>query len=161
MALLDAWLAVDFQDAPGKISTQKYLMAEQYDTATPATISTVITNATDAIALLQTMTMDHIDGYRIELAFDGAGAAANVAANNQVHAFTRVVATDLSTYGFSVPAWDDVVFAQNQDNMLSALYNVSALAFAQLTRNPENGQLGDSVSWSQSRTRKARFQPSG
>lgn len=161
MALYYADVFADFQDETGKKATIRYPTNVQYDTATPASMADVITGGADLITALNVLTMDKITEYRICLIVPGGGAAPNVASNNQVFAFTRVLDSGGNKSGFQVPAWDDIVFSKNGDYMLSDAYNLAAVDVAELLRNPNtNLALMDSVEWSQSRGHKARHIPS-
>ena len=81
----------------------------------------------------------------------------NVASNNQVRAFTRTTLDNDAGEGyFIVPAWDDIVFDEDDNNMLSPAYNTAASAVSALIRDMESGEDFVSTDWTQSRAYKSR-----
>lgn len=158
MAMHDVFVSVDFLDAAERTATVRYKLVQQYDDTTPASWGTVMTKVGMLITSLNVLTMSAIPSYRVELAQVGAGSA-NVAANNQIRAFSRCKqdVTDLK-WSFEVPAWDDIVFDQDSHNLLSAAYNTAAIDVIDQLRpdHPLAGAGGSVIEWSQSRTRKSR-----
>jgi len=155
MALYDAVLEVDFYDAAEKTATRAYLLRTQYDSA-GNNFDDVLTEAGDALTAINVLTMAATPTYRIAVQGLGSGSA-NVAANNQVVAFTRIRDTDGEKSSFEIPAWDDVTFDENNQNVLSDAYDTAAAALALFLRAPETGtNYALSPDYSQSRTRKSR-----
>jgi hypothetical protein len=155
MALLDVYLKVGFLDSAERISEVRYLLREQYDTATDD-LSDVATQANALETALDACTWDHIQYTQIEIVKIGAGAAANVAANNQVRSFSRILDVTSVPGSIEVPAWDDLTFDQDHNNLLSTAYNVAIAAVALQTRNPDTGEnWALAPQFSQSRTRKS------
>lgn len=154
------WVDVAFQflDAAERISTIVYRLQQQFDETANAgdgNWSDVFADAVLLLTALNVLSMDGIIGYTIGQVIDVV-ATPNVASNNQVVAFTRTTDGGGNEAGFVVPAWDDIVFDQDDNNLLSAAYNTAAGAVAALTVNPENNEDMGTVDWSQSRTRKGR-----
>lgn len=151
-------VAFKFLDAAEKISTIVLRLQQQYDETANAgdgNWADVFTDAVVLLTALNVLSMDGIIGYAISQVVDVV-ATPNIASNNQVVAFTRTIDGDGEETGFVVPAWDDIVFDQDDNNLLSAAYNTAAGAVAALTTNPDNGADMGTVSWTQSRTRKGR-----
>lgn len=145
-----------FRDAAGTVREIVYRMRDSIDPVDPDSLDLVADAGAALETALNVLTWDHIDKYQIYWDAGGGGAAANVAANNQITAFTRTLldpSNDNSS--FEVPAFDDAVFARDENNMLSAAYNVAAATVASLTSDPETGEDW-TVTWSQSRTKKMR-----
>lgn len=155
MALHNVIVTVGFLDSAERIAERNYTLRTQYDDVAN-NYDDVVTDAASLITALDVCTMDHIEYYDITMRTIGGGAAPNVAANNQVVAFTRVQDTDSNKGILEVPAWDDVVFDQDSNNLLNAAYNTAISAVALLTKNPDTGlDWKVSVDWTQSRTRKS------
>jgi len=155
MATFDVNLEVDFYDAAERTSTRIYLLDETYDDVGD-NWADVVTAAEDAVVALNVLTMAAITEYRIAMVHAGSGVA-NVAANNQVVAFTRIRDTDDNKSSIEVPSWDDVFFDENNQNVLSDAYDTAAAALALFLRAPESGlSFVLSPDYSQSRTRKSR-----
>lgn len=153
MATFPVEVTVGFVDSAERTAERVYLLAQEYDDVAED-FDLVMTAALALETALNVLTWDHIDYIKVAVIAGGAGASANVAANNQITAFTRTTDTAGNKNYFEVPAWDDAVFDQDSNNLLSAAYNTAAAAVAALTRNPET--MNDwSVDWSQSRTRKS------
>lgn len=156
MALQPTFAKFFFRDAAGTVREVVYRLATEIDPTVDTTLGDVAADAAALETALNVLTWDHIDKYQVYWDDGGGGAAANVAANNQITAFSRTVLDPSGdTSGFEVPAFDDTVFARDENNMLSPAYNTAAQAVADLTLDPETGEAWD-VSWSQSRTRKMR-----
>lgn len=155
MAIHDVTVKVGFLDSAERIAERSFLLRQTYDDVAND-YDDVVTAAGLLITALDALTWDHIEYYDIQVRTAGTGAVANVAANNQVTAFTRVMDVDGNAGSFEVPAWDDFTYDQDHNNLLSAAYNTAAAAVALLTRNPVslvNWVVG--VAFSQSRTRKS------
>jgi len=147
---VDCYVNVTFRDAGDNLATRRYLLINQYADA-GTDWDTAVINAAALVTQLDIMTMDHIDSHQLEFLIPDSGAAANVAANNNTEAFTRVTTdTTGKTRNFSVPAWDDVVFAKAANGLLSAAYQTEAVALAAMLRDPETGEE-ITAQWSQSR----------
>ena len=157
MAVHNVILEVDFLDSAERTATRRYLLREQYDDVTP-NMDDVLAQAQDVITNLNILSWDAIPTYRVcvEIVVSPAPTA-NVAANNQVIAFTRVnIDDDTKPKGFiEVPAWDDAVFDQNSDNLLSLAYNTAALLLIADLRDLEVGADLTGIEYNQSRTRKS------
>lgn len=154
MAPVPTFVKVGYLDSAERIAEVTYRLAESMEDD-----GSNITDVLDAVADLETalnvLTWDHIEYVDLVARAGGGGAAPNVAANNQVFAFTRTTLSG-GDYGFfEVPAWDDLVFDQDSNNLLSAAYNTAAAAVAALILDPETGETM-TVNWSQSRARKSR-----
>lgn len=154
MATSPVFVRVGFLDSAERIAERRYRLALQYDDVAE-NFPLVMIEVTALETALNVLTWDHIEYVSVEVQYTGAGAAPNAAANNQVTAFTRtnITATGEKSY-FEVPAWDDLTFDQDSNNLLSAPYNTAAAAVALLTVDPETGTAW-TVDWSQSRTRKS------
>lgn len=159
MALFDVDVIVGFLDSAERTAEVTYRLRQQFDDTANAgagNMVTVMDTADDLITNLDVLTWDHIDYYYVRVIRQGAGAAANAAANNQVRAFTRVTLANGEQSSFEVPAWDDLLYDQDSNNLLSAAYNTAAQAVADLLKDPEENSNMSTVNWSQSRTRKSR-----
>lgn len=159
MTLYDAVVEVDFLDSAERTATVSYLLQQQYDTTAntgAGNMDDVLTAASDLVTALDVLTWDHISQHRVSLVVPDSGASANVAANNQVVAFSRVVDAGGANGRFEVPAWDDAVYDQDSNNLLSPAYNVAASLATNLLKNPDTGSDFGNVSWSQSRAHKSR-----
>jgi len=147
---VDCVVAVVFRDAGNNLATRRYMLVDTYADA-GTDWGTAVTNAATLITGLDVLTMDHIDSHTLEFTITDGGAAANVAANNNVEAFTRCTTTPSGlTRNFSVPAWDDVTFAKAANGLLSAAYQTAADTVAALIRDPLSGEDW-AANWSQSR----------
>lgn len=156
MAEQPTFVKVFFRDAPGTVREKVYRLATQIDPAVAGTLASVSAAAAALETALDVMTWDHIDKIQVYWDAGGGGAAPAIQANNQITGFTRTrnVANNANS-SFEVPAFDDTVYARDENNMLSAAYNIAAQVVADLTCDPETGDLWN-VSWSQSRTKKLR-----
>lgn len=155
MATFDVYLEVDYLDAAERTSTKTYLLRETYDDVA-ANFDDVQSAADLAITALNVLTMAAIPSYRLVVAVAGGGTA-NVASNNQVVAFSRALDTDGAKSSLEVPSWDDVVFDENNQNILSDAYDTAVAAAMLLLRAPETGvDFVVGPEYSQSRTRKSR-----
>jgi hypothetical protein len=156
MAMHDVYFEADYYDAAERTSTKSYLMRTQYDDTDPTTWGDVVADAADIETALNVLTMAELSNYRLSMLTSGGGSA-NVAANNQVVAFTRIRDTNGDKGSFEVPAWDDVVFDENSQNLLSGAYNTAAEALALFLRNAETRvNFALLVDYTQSRTHKSR-----
>jgi len=159
MATFDVIVKVGFLDAAERTSEVSYLLDTQFDDAANAgagNMGDILTDVASLDIALNVLTMDHVDYEKVEIQVPGGGAAANVAANNQVTAFTRILTAGGNQGYFEVPAWDDVVYDQDSNNLLSAAYNAAASTVIGLIRDLPTGEAISQVQWSQSRTRKSR-----
>lgn len=158
MATYPVDVTVGFLDSAERTAEVTYRLREQFDDAANAgagNMDDVLTAVTALETALNVLTWDHIDYLKVAIQVDGGGAAANIAANNQVRAFTRITLANGEKSYFEVPAWDDATFDQDSNNLLSAAYNTAAAAVALLIEDPATGSDFSSVDWSQSRTRKS------
>lgn len=147
---VDCYVTVTFRDAGDNLATRRYLLLNQY-ADNGSDWNAAVTAAAALITGLDVLTMDHIDDHQLEFKITDSGSAANVAANNNVEAFTRCTTTASNfTRNFSVPAWDDVTFAKAANGLLSAAYQAAADTVAALIRDPLSGQAW-TANWSQSR----------
>lgn len=153
MATFPVDVTVGFLDSAERTAERVYRLVEQYDDVA-LNFDDVMTAALALETALNVLTMDHIDYIKVAVIGGGGGAAANIAANNQITGFTRLTDAVGEKAYFEVPAWDDVTFDQDSNNLLSAAYNTAAAAVALLTVNPANDETW-TVDWSQSRTRKS------
>lgn len=157
MALHDVYMLVDFVDAAERTATVSYLLRSKYDDATPASISAVEDDANGWLGVLETLSMASIGTFRLCIEFTPGGGGANVAANNQVRAFARVLDENGAKGAIEIPSWDDVVFDQNAQNMLSTAFNVALDLGLGYLRNPATGaDFSSSAEYAQSRTHKSR-----
>jgi len=158
MAVHNIIVDVDFRDSAERVSTQSYVLSDQFDDAANAGAGNwdEVASWTDQlIDNLNILSMSAIDRYRVSIDYSVAGQSPNVAANNQVRAFHRMTTADTSQKAsFEVPAWDDIVFDQDSNNLLSPAYVVAAGLVAALTRDPVTDELW-AINWAQSRTRKS------
>lgn len=155
MATFDVFLEVDYLDAAERTSTREYLLREVFDDVAD-NWAAVVTAAANTITALNVLTMAEISEYRLKMVVAGSGSA-NVAANNQVVAFSRALDTNNAKSSVEIPSWDDVVYDENSQNILSDAYDTAMAAAMLLLRAPETGVnfvLGPE--YSQSRTRKSR-----
>lgn len=149
---------VDFVDAAERISTKTFYLVQPFDDTANAGAGNMDEVLTAAAALrtnLEILSWAGIVEYRVYVVI-GVASVANVSANNQVEAFTRMLDTGNNASYFTVPAWDDLVFDQDSNNLLSSAYNTAAEIVRALLRNPDTGNDQASVQWSQSRAHKSR-----
>lgn len=155
MAEFDVYVDVASKDAAGRIAVRSHLLRQTFDDVAND-FDDVVTAADALLTAINVCTWDHIEYHDIRVREIGAGLSANIAANNQVVAFTRIKDVTDVKGSFEIVAWDDGAFSQDTNNLLSPAYNTAAAAVALLTRNPETGEnwalLPD---YSQSRTRKS------
>lgn len=157
MAMHNVFVVVDYVDAAERTATVTYLWGQEWDDTEPAGLASIVNDIDGTfMTILNTLTWSQIPRYRVCLEMVTGAAGANIASNNQVRAFTRVLLTDGSKGSFEIPAWDDALYDQDSNNLLSTAYNVAAGALPGLLRDPETGLNMSSISFSQSRTRKSR-----
>lgn len=157
MALHNVFVQVDFLDAAERTATREYMLRQQWDDGSPGSWDTVIAEAGGLAAALEVLSWAEVTQYRAYVVIDNVDTPANVGANNQVVAFTRVKTAAGDKAYFEVPAWDDFTFDQNSANLLSAAYNTAAEDVAAFIKDPETGSnMSGGVEYSQSRTRKSR-----
>lgn len=159
MATFPVQVEVDFLDSAERTATVTYQLRERYDDAANAgqgNWEDVRGFAGNLVTALENLTWDQIPSFRIKMAETTGSLSANVAANNQIRAFTRVTLANGEQSYFEVPAWDDLTFDQDNNNLLSAAYNTAAQAVADLIEDPDSTSDMTTVNWSQSRTRKSR-----
>lgn len=150
---------VDYLDAAERTTTLSYRLRTRYDDAANAgdgNWPAVAQDADDLVAALEDLTMDQIPTYRLLQNITTGSLSANVAANNQVRAFTRVLKANGEKGSFEVAAWDDATFDEDNQNLLSPAYDLLAGVVAALIEDPEDGSDFSSVSYTQSRTHKSR-----
>lgn len=157
MATLAAYVHVGFKDAGFNIQERVFRLAQ-----TAEDDGSDMADVLDAAAALETaldvLTMDHIEYVDVRLHRAGAGAAANIAANNTTRAFVRTVITSTGKpASFEVPAWDDVTYGQNNAGKISSAFEVLCGAVALLTVDPATG-LAWTVDYAQNRDSK-RWKP--
>lgn len=155
MALHDVYLRVQFLDAAERTAEIRYLLLEQYDDVA-LNMEDVTDNAAALITGLNALTWDGIPRYFIEVETVTGALGPNVAANNQIRAFSRMTtAVTDEQASLEVPAWDDTLYDQDSNNLLSPAYNAAVLAgVVPWTRDPVTKEQW-TVNWSQSRTRKS------
>lgn len=135
----DVSVKVHFRDAKGFVVTKDYMLVQTAATD-GSDMGDVLDAATALITQLDLASMDHIDKYDVSVTVPQSGAAANVAANNGIEAFSRVVDNVTNKIRhFVVPAWDAVLYTANPNSSMGTAYDVVAGAIAALIRNPENG----------------------
>lgn len=157
MALFDVFMDVEYTDAAERTATRSYLLREQYDEADGLTMEDVFTQAANALVALNVLTMDQIANYSLRMVIPTGAAAAAINSNNQVEAFSRIQDTGGEKSAIQIPAWDDTVFDENNQNVLSDAYDTAVAALALFLRAPETGvNFALSPDYSQSRTRKSR-----
>lgn len=156
MALYPVDVKVHFLDSAERTAIVTYRLAQQYDDSLGGNFSIVFTAASELATDLMALTMAEVTNFEICIIFNASDTPANVAANNQVRAFTRTHDSGGNKSSFEVPAWDDVIFDQNYQNMLSGAYNVAAATVMNALANPDTGLAMTTLDYSQSRTRKSR-----
>ncbi len=135
----DVFAKIQFNDAGNFPNEKRYLLATQM-ADDGSNMAAILAQATSLVANIQALTWDNIEPLTLEIVIPQGGAAANVAANNDVEAFHRM--TDDVTgeiAHFIVPAWDDAVYDKLPNNAMSSAYNLEADDIAPLTRNPKTG----------------------
>lgn len=154
MATVPTLVKVGFLDSAERISEITYrLVVDAEDDG--SNMDDVLLAAGALETALNVLSWDHIEYVDVCIRSGGGGASANIAANNQVTAFVRTTLAGGSYGYFEVPAWDDAVFDQDNNNLLSGAFNTAAAAAAAVLRDVETGETM-TVNWSQSRTRKSR-----
>lgn len=159
MATFPVDVIVSFLDAAERTAEVSYRLRTKYDDTANAGAGNwdaVLQDADSLFSALEDLTWDQIPSYRVQMGVTTGSLTANVAANNQVRAFTRVTKANGDPASIEVPAWDDLTFDQDSNNLLSAAYNTLAAVVAALIEDPEDGSDFSTVNWSQSRTRKSR-----
>lgn len=155
MALHNVDVEVDFYDAAERTATYVYRLRQQFDDVANDW-DDVITAADNFVTALSALSWSQISAYRVSMVGGQTFLAANIASNNQIRAFSRVQDGAGIKLGFEIPAWDDAVYDQDSNNLLSAAYNTAVLACLAFLKSAETDNNLTSVSWSQSRTRKSR-----
>lgn len=158
MTLYPVDVEVDFLDAAERIATKTYRLQDNYDSTANAgagNMNAIISDVNDLVTALNVLTWDAIVEARPKLVI-ATGGTANIAANNQVEAFIRCKNGDDNPASFSVPAWDDDVFDQDSNNLLSAAFNTAAQDVAALIVDAAGDAAMGTVLWSQSRAHKSR-----
>lgn len=157
MALHNVIVEVDYLDAAERTATREYMLQEQYNDADPgASMVLIQAAAADVVAALEVLSWSDITNYRIVVDLVNTDASANIAANNQVVAFVRTRTTSGLKSSFEVVAWDDAVYDQNSQNMLSPAWITAAEDLLPLLKDAESGEDMTSIDYAQSRTRKSR-----
>lgn len=150
---------VAYQDQPGRINVRTYRLLQTL--ANDGSDMAAVITARDALKTqLDLLTDDKIAYIDTRIRALGTGAAPSIVANNIDYAFTRCLTVNNKKSGFHVNSWDDTIYSQDTDGMLSAAYDTVATAVAALTVDPETGDAWSSV-WSQARGRKLRKRQSG
>jgi len=159
MALLDAWVDMQYYDSAERTRTLSYLLRIQYDTTANAgdgNMVDVLADAADFSTAVNILTWDSTPEYHVRLTVAGGGSPA-IQANNQITAFTRIYDVNNVAGSFEVPAWDDTVYDEDNGNIIDPTYNTAAAVALLLLRNPDTGDNWALVpQFSQSRTRKSR-----
>lgn len=160
MTIYDVEVTCHFKDAAERTAAVTYLMRQTYDSTAntgAGNMNTVITAANDLRTALQVLTWDEIVKTEICLIEGTDASAANIAANNQVHARTYVRDSGGFLASFDVPGWDDFTFDEDEFNLLSPAYNTAAEDVAALIKNPVTTDfMSGGVLRSVSRTHKSR-----
>jgi len=153
MAPVPTYLYYTVLDSANRRSTLGVRMAEAAEDD-GANIADVIADATAIETALNVLTEGKVETVELRIAIGGGGAAPNVHANNQNVAFTRVFTADGGKSSFEIPAWDDTVYAQDENNLLSAAYNTAAEDLLPLLVDFETGSAMTEVKFTQARTRR-------
>lgn len=135
----DVFLDVAYDDAGPFRNIKRYMLIQQMAND-GSDMGNVLTQMASLIAVLDSLTWDHIAYVDVVVRVPQTGTAANIAANNSVEAFHRF--TDDVTgkpAHLIVPAWDDAVYDKLPNGALSAAYNSAAETLADYTRNPATG----------------------
>jgi hypothetical protein len=133
----DVFMDVQFHDAGDFANTKRFLLTQTMAND-GSDIAAVLTAGAALYTVLNTLSWDEVGPYFLSVEIPGDGVAANVAANNSVEAFHRMIddGTSKPTH-FVVPAWDDDVFDKLPNGAMSSAYNAAADDVDPLTRNPE------------------------
>lgn len=159
MAAIPTLVEFAFLDSAERVSKITYRLndANSLDDADLAGSIVDVYATIDAMAtILNLLTWDEILYANLIVTAAVDSTPANVAANNQVVAFTRTRTDSGEKSSLVVPAWDDTVYDQNSANLLSAAYDTVVAGLLQYLADPETGEDMDTVDYSQSRTRKSR-----
>lgn len=159
MTLFPVDVEMDYEDAAERTATITYRLALRFDDTAAAGVgnwAAVLSDADDLFTALSALSMAQLKAYRVKMNVITGALSANIAANNQVRAFTRVVLANGDKGSMVVPAWDDVVYDEDSNNLLSDVYNIAALIAADLLEDPDSGSDFASVSYTQSHTHKSR-----
>lgn len=154
MGLLPTFFVVGFTDSAERTAEVSY--RSKVDLVDDGSnMDDVIAQAAAVETALNVLTWDHISYVDIKVRQGGGGAAANVAANNQVYAFLRALNEDGQPVGIQVPAWDDLTYDQDSNNLLSPAFGIVAQNFLNLIVDPDT--LEDlTLEFAQSRAHKSR-----
>lgn len=154
MAAIPTYAVVGFTDSAERTAEVTYRMkTEALDDG--SNFDDVLAAADDIETALNVLTWDHISYVDIKVRTGGGGASANVAANNQVYAFLRALNESNEPVGVQVPAWDDLTFDQDSNNLLSPAFNTAAATFLALIIDPDTTE-DLTLQFSQSRAHKSR-----
>lgn len=156
MAQVPTFVRVGYKDAPGRINEVRYRLRDGLEDD-GVNIADVIADVAALEVQLGILTMDHIEYVYLEADLATANAAANIAANNQVYAMLRCQnANTEKPVAIQVPAWDDILFAQDTNGLITTPAFASAAdAAVALLADPETGDPL-TYQWAQSRGRKLR-----
>lgn len=152
MAPVPTFLYATYLDNANRRSTIAYRMATEAEDD-GSNIAAVLADAAALETALNVLTEGQIEVTELRIQVGGGGAAPNIHANNQNVAFTRVF-TGAGKSSFEVPSWDDTVYSQDSNNLLSAAYNTAAQDVADLLLDPETGDAMAAVQFTQARTRR-------
>lgn len=159
MAIVPTMVTVAFLDSAERISKITYRLSDSVavdDAALPTTIVTAIGAMSDLTEALKDLSWSEVLYAELSISQPVADGGANVAANNQVTAFVRTRTDSGEKSSFEVPAWDDLVYDQNSQNVLSAAWVTAANNILPLIADMETGEDIASIDYAQSRTRKSR-----
>lgn len=159
MTSFNVEVIVEFLDAAERIARKAYLLREQFDDTANAGAGNwadILDIAADVLTALNVLTWDSTPEYFVSMRHLGGGTPA-IQANNQIQAFTRIYTDEGDKASITVPAWDDTVFDEDNQNVLDPAYNTAAAVLALMLRDPET--LDDFAlvpQYTQSHTRKSR-----
>lgn len=154
MATLPTFLRAGFRDAAERVAEVRYRLKYEIDTDW-SNLDVVHDWAHDVMASLNALSWAHLEYAYLEFDIVHGSAGANIAANNQIYAYGKMILADGSSSSIQIPAWDDLVFDQDSNNLLSTTFVSVLNELAANTLHPETGQTW-AAQWAQSRTHKAR-----
>ena len=150
------YAAVDFTDQPGRVSTQRYQLGRALEDDF-SNMTAVMTDFDDLVDALNVLTWDTIYQARAEIVTTLTPLSPNVAATNANYAFVRTRVSSGASSGeetyFIVPAWDNAVYSEDKDGMLSAAFLTAAADVAVQLGYGEDGDPVEVVA-AQARERK-------